>query len=123
MPSDGTQEKSIPEEMPDAVDKMTGLVVRPTGHEAGVHIKDVWESEYGELKVGVKSKREYAEIFSEKLDWDRSHHRWNSERVEDTDMWEIDLDALFYVICAFVDENADVTVDDEVWRAFVNELG
>ena len=120
--SSDTTESKIGGEMPDDVANINGMIIRPSGHTADVHFQNVWESEFNEKKVGVKSQKEYAFIFQDKLDWERSHHRWETERVEDTDMWEIDLQAVYYVVCAFVDEGVDVTVSDEVWRAFVNEL-
>lgn len=123
MPSSDPEENDIGGKMSDDVDTVSGLIVRPSGHKADVHFENVWESEFNEKKVGVWSQKKYAFIFQDKLDWERSHHRWETDRVQDTKMWEIDLEAVFYVICAFADEGADVTVDDEVWRAFVNELG
>lgn len=124
MPSEdsNTTENGIGGEMPEDVSQKNGLIIRPTGHEADVHFENVWESEFNEKKVGVRSQKKYAFIFQDKLDWERSHHRWESDRVQDTDMWEIDLEAVFYVVCGFTDEGADVTVDKEVWRAFVNDL-
>lgn len=122
MPSEGPEENSIGGELPDDVNRVPGLIIRPSGHEADVHFENVWDSEFNEKKVGVRSQKKYAFIFQDKLDWDRSHHRWESDRVKDTKMWEIDLDSVFYVVCAFADEGADVTVNEDVWRAFVNEL-
>lgn len=118
-----TEEFDISGTMPDPPDGVDALIIRETNHESDVHFCNVWDTEWDEKKVGVKSQKKYADIFSEKLDWERSHHRWGSERVEDTDMWEIDLDSVFYVACAFVDDGADVTIDQEVWMAFINDLG
>lgn len=93
-------------------------ITRETGSEAEVHITNVWESKWG-VKVGVRSKKEYSYVFSDELNWNFSHHKWNTPRVEDTDLWEIDLDALWYVVSVFVSEDIDVTVDDEVRERYV----
>ena len=125
MPSDAsqTEELDISGEMPEEIDEVSGILIRGTDFEGDVRFCNVWDSDWDEKKVGVQSEKKYAHIFQDKLDWDRSHHRWNSERVQDTEMWEIDLGSVFYVACAFVDEGVDITIDDEVWRAFVNDLG
>ena len=119
MQTDETSENDISGQMPEPKVEQSSLLLRLTGHNADVHFTNVWINDYNEKKVAVKSRREYSYIFSDELEWEKSHHRWNSKRVEDTKMWEIDLKALFYVACVFINENAEVTIDEQVWREFI----
>lgn len=111
---DENDTESIPEK------SMTSLL-RQTGAQADVHFQNVWQTKW-ETKVGVSSKKEYADVFSEELDWDISHHKWNSDRVQDTDMWEIDAEALFYVVTVFSMKGIDVTISDEVRDAYLEAV-
>lgn len=123
MPSEGgVTEQSISGSIPESVENQDKILLRRTGHKADVCFVKVWENEW-EKKVGVLSKREYADVFSDELDWDKSHHRWNSDEVKDTDMWEVDLSALFYVASAFIDRDLDVTIAAEVFKEYYDEYG
>ena len=127
MPSNDDDSKSVPIEndisgsMPDPVQEGTGIILRPTSHEEDVHFTNVWETKWDEKKVGVQSKRELSYIFSDELEWERHHQKWTSDRVKNTDMWEIDLSSVFFVACVFLQEGHTVTIDDEVWAAFLAE--
>ena len=116
----GTVENDISGSMPQKMQDASGIILRPTSHEADVHFCNVWSTDW-EKKIGVKSKREYSYIFSDELEWERSHHRWESDRVEDTDMWEIDLDSVFYVACVCLQEGLTVTIDDDVWAGYMSQ--
>lgn len=119
MQSD-TNQNDISGEMPDPVEGGDGIILRPTSHQEDVHFKKVWESKWNEKKVGVKSSREFSYIFSDELEWEDHHQRWTSERVEDTDMWEIDLSSVWFVACFFLQEGCSVTIDDSVWAEYMS---
>lgn len=119
--SNSTTEKDISGEMPKPQATADNTILRPTSHDGSVHFKQVWESDWDERKVGVQSKRKFSYVFSEELEWEEHHQRWGSERVEDTDMWEIDLSSVFYVACVFLEEGETVTISDEVWKAYLKE--
>jgi len=124
MPNDdlGTKQTDISGSMPEPKGEQGALILRKTSHTADVHFKNVWVSDFGEKKVGVVSSPEFSDIFSDVLNWDDTHHRWNSDRVKDTEMWEVDLQAVFLVASVFIDmEDVDVTIDEEVWREFADE--
>lgn len=127
MPSDdkgsnlGTTENDISGPMPDPVQEGSGIILRPTSHEEDVHFVEVWETKWDEKKVGVRSKRELSYIFSDELEWERHHQKWKSDRVKNTDMWEVDLSSVFYLACFFLQEGHTVTIDDKVWSAFLAE--
>lgn len=92
-------------------------ILRTSDYEGDVHVDTLWETNFGP-KVGIKSQPEYAEVFNE-LDWEKAHHKWNSERVTDTEMWEVDLDALMYVCFFFLNEGVDVTIDDDIREQYI----
>lgn len=96
------------------------ILLRETDHNADIHIKEVWETDF-DKKVGVVSKKEYADIFSEELDWNEHHQKWDTERTGGTDMWEIDLSSVMYVAVLFADRGVDITIDDEVFNAYTRE--
>lgn len=112
---DKIEQTPKPTKSKSEINEIMPLILRETDHVAEIHFKQVWETDY-ETKVGVTSKKQYAHIFSEKIDWERAHQRWSSERVDDTDMWEVDLDQAFYVAAMFADEGVEVTFADEVWK-------
>ncbi len=94
-------------------------VIRQTDYQADVHAKECWSTDFGP-KVGITSKPEYSDIWYS-LDWERSHHKWESPRTEGTDMWEADLGALLYISLSFVVEGIDVTMSDEIRELFLRE--
>jgi hypothetical protein len=96
-------------------------IIRQTRSEAEVHFQNVWQTNWG-TKVGVKSKPEYSDIFSEELEWDVAHQKWNTDRVQDTEMWEIDASAVFYVASVFSIRDIDLTIDDEVHTAYIEAV-
>lgn len=109
-------EEEIEEEVPSPELTMTAIM-RETDHKGELHFQNVWQTDFGP-KVGVESKPEYSEVFNE-LDWEKAHHKWNSDRVSDTNMWEVDLDAVMYVSFYFVRNQIDVTIDDEVREKYL----
>lgn len=104
----------------DFEDRVMTAIIRDTDLEGDVHFQKVWESDFGP-KVGVKSQPEFSEVFDQ-LDWEKSHHKWNSDRVTGTDMWEVDLDSIMYVAFYFVREDIDVTIDDEVREKYLRQM-
>lgn len=92
-------------------------LIRHTEHKAEMHVKEIWATKYG-YKVGMTSTKDNAHVF-EDIDWSVAHHKWNSDRVEDTDMWEFDLEALFYVTSVFFDKGIDVTIEDEIVKYYL----
>lgn len=94
-----------------------GAILRSTDHETEIHFQNVWQTDFG-LKVGVTSTKQHKDIFND-LEWEKSHHRWKTERVENTEMWEVDLDAVFYVAAVFFDHDVDVTIEDSVLEAYI----
>jgi len=102
-------------------DAVMPIIVRSTEHQSDVHIAEVWETRF-EMKMGVQSKKEYKEIFTDELSWEDHHPKWSSERVSGTQMWEVDLSALFDVILLFSERDVDVTVADEVLESYRNEF-
>lgn len=111
---DPVDERDIEEQ---SLDEVAMTIIRNSDHEADVHFKKVWDTKFGP-KVGITSTKEHADVFDE-LDWNKAHHKWGSERVEDTNMWEADLDSLMYVAFHFVRQGYDVTVDDQVRKNYL----
>lgn len=109
-------EKDVPKPEPDSTGDMTAIL-RTSDYEGDVHVDQIWDTNFGP-KVGIQSEPEYAEVFNN-LDWEKAHHKWNSERVTDTEMWEVDLDALMYVCFFFLNEGVDVTIDDGIREAYM----
>lgn len=96
------------------------ILLRETDHNAEIHVKQLFDTDFGK-KVGVVSKKEYADIFSEELEWNQHHQKWDTERVGGTDMWEVDLSSLFDVAALFIARGVDVTVCDEAMQAYREE--
>lgn len=116
---DAISESEISEEECSFKEPMTAII-RSSDYEGDVHVDTLWETKFGP-KVGIKSQPEYADVFNE-LDWERAHHKWASERTENTEMWEVDLDALMYVCFFFLDEGVDVTIDDGIRESYLEHL-
>lgn len=93
------------------------IVLRNSNYAADVHVAELWRTQFG-LKVGIKSKPEYSDVFNE-LDWEKAHHKWSTERTEDTDMWEVDFDALLYVLFYFLKNDIDVTIEEEIREEYL----
>jgi len=104
----------------NSTQSIMSLLLRETDHETEIHIKEVWSTDF-EYKAGIVSKKEYSDIFSEELEWDDHHQKWDTERTSGTDMWEIDLSSVFDVALLFLDRGVDVTIDDEVREAYMRE--
>lgn len=96
-------------------------IVRKTSSQADVHFQNVWQTKW-ETKVGVLSKPEFSDMFSEEIEWEIAHQKWNTDRVKDTDMWELDASAVYYVVSKFADDGVDVTVSDEVHEAYLSAV-
>ncbi len=119
--SKGTPNRTETSRKADVLARDMSVIVRETDHECDIHIQNVWETDFGK-KVGVVSKKEYADIFSDQLDWDHHHQKWSSERTENTDMWEVDLDSVFAVVSLLAARDVDVTITDEVLTAYRQQI-
>jgi hypothetical protein len=120
LSNSGSYSGPKPDESPVEESRMS-VLIRETNHEADVHIQNVWETDFG-LKVGVVSKKKYAEIFSDELEWEDHHQKWDTKRTSGTDMWEVDLDSVFDVAMLFSARQADVTISPEVADAYVENV-
>lgn len=112
-------EESISEQVTDVDANDMNVILRTSEHESDVHFSEVWDTKWG-MKVGVDSPKEASDVFSEKLDWDTSHHKWKSPRVKDTKKWEVDLEALFYVAVVMLNQGYKVSVDDDALTEYLS---
>lgn len=99
------------------LDEVAMTIIRNSDRQADIHFKKVWDTKFGP-KVGITSTKEHSDVFGE-LDWDEAHHKWSSPRVDNTNMWEADLDSLMYIAFYFIRNDYDVTVEDQVRKNYL----
>lgn len=92
--------------------------VQDVGDEVGdAHLCEPWRHEqYNDWKFNIKeTDQEDAEIIKD-LDWQATHRKWD----EDYYCWTVDLDAFFVVYNHLTDAGLEVTVSEDLLKAYGN---
>lgn len=87
--------------------------------EGEIHFKQPWHhKEFGEWKVNMDSGPDDAYEAIMELGWEETHRQWDS----DHETWVVDLDKLWHCIDHLSESGFEITVEDDVLRAFRDEV-
>lgn len=84
------------------------------------HCKQPWhKSQYDEWKFNVETEYdEHVKDTIHDMEFEEVHRKWDEEH----EVWEMDLDKLWHIIDHMNDAGVEVTIDDDVIRAYEEEV-